>query len=141
MTFKPHYILVFGLTIFCSAQNTKDVGFIRDQPYLKYAKHVNCDSISGITIEDRICLNIELRQVDSLMLTKFNEVLNMIESDSLKYVFRKHQTNWEAERKSISMLQSDGYENSAEAIVYMYYMIKATEIRILALNQILEKNY
>lgn len=141
MISKIRYIFIFSFSLLCSAQNTKDVGFIKDQPYLKHAKHTNCDSTSGTTIEQRICLNIKLRRVDSIMLTKFNHVLNKIENDSLKNVFKAHQSYWEAERKSISMLKSEGYENSAEAIIYMYHMIKATEIRILTLNSILEENY
>jgi uncharacterized protein YecT (DUF1311 family) len=141
MIFKAFCILFFTLPFLCPAQNTKDVGFIKNQPYLKYAKHINCDSTSGTTLEQRICLNIKLRRIDSIMLSKFNQVLSKIENDSLINVFKTNQSHWEAERKSIGMLKSEGYEHSAEAIMYMHYMIQATETRILTLDILLEELY
>lgn len=140
MTYRILFIFVF-YAFFGFSQNTKDIGFIKDQPYLKYEKHINCDSTSGTTIEQRICLNIKLRRVDSIMLSKFNRVLNKMENDSIKNVFKTHQHHWEAERKSIGMLKSEGYENSAEAIIYMYSMIQVTETRIMTLDILLEELY
>jgi hypothetical protein len=145
MRYKILFILAFGYALCGFSQNTKDVDFLKNMSYLKnVSKHVkkcNLDSTSGSSIEQRICLNFELRRTDSLMLGKFKEVLNKIENDSLKAIVRKHQTNWEAERKNISMLKSYGLESNTEANMYMYYMIKLTELRILTLNYILEENY
>ncbi|WP_299524967.1 hypothetical protein [Winogradskyella sp.] len=140
MIYKPLYILVFLFFINAYSQNTKDVSFIKDMSYLESANLVNCDSTSGSNLEQRICLNIKLRRIDSLMLSKFHSTLREIESDSLKNVFRENQTNWEIERKSISMHKSDGLESNVGANMFMHYMIKLTELRILTLNYILEEN-
>jgi uncharacterized protein YecT (DUF1311 family) len=115
--------------------------------YLKAVKapnqniKIDCNNTSGSNIEHRVCLNIQLRRTDSLMLSKFNKLLHKTESDSLKTILLDFQNNWEFQRKSISLIMADGLENNAEAIVYMHSMQKLTELRLLALNYILEEDY
>jgi uncharacterized protein len=104
---------------------------------MKFAKNINCDSTSGTNIEDRICLNIELRAIDSLMLLKFNTLLKEINKDnfvknkdSLVRIFKEQQSTWESKRKSVSLYKSDGFTANTEAIVYMQSMIFFTRLRI-----------
>lgn len=43
----------------------------------------NCDSTTGTMIEIKICANIELRRIDSIMLSKFNSLIDEIKTDNL----------------------------------------------------------
>lgn len=135
------YVLILIIPYLSFAQNTKDVGFLKDMKYLELATRINCDSTTGTTIEARICLNIELRKVDSIMLSDFNQFLKKIDNDSLKNVFKDYQANWESERKSISLLKCEGLDGGAEANTYMYSMIEHTKLRIKAIRKILEELY
>lgn len=139
MTFKPFFILIFGLTFFCSAQNTKDVGFLKDLWYMKKIKghKFNCDSTTGTMIEIKICANIELRRIDSIMLSKFNSLIDEIKTDnliknndSLISVFKQQQILWETKRKSVSSYKANGWEAHTHGIVYMQTMAFFTELRI-----------
>ena len=73
MRFYLTILLLFILHFTGVSQNTKDVGFIKDMSYVEFAPRVKCDSPPETSIESRACLNIELRIVDSLMLSKFNQ--------------------------------------------------------------------
>ena len=123
--------MFFGFT-----QNTKDVGFIKNQSYLKNTEDIDCNNTSGLNIEHRICLNIELRKIDSIMLSKFNKLIITVENDSIKSNFLDYQKNWELERKSMSLLKADGLNSNVEAIIYMSSMIELTELRLKAINYI-----
>ena len=135
------YTLILIIPCLSIAQNTKDVSFLKDMKYLELAPRINCDSTTGTTIEARVCLNIELRKVDSIMLSNFNRFLKKIDNDSIRKVFKTHQVNWESERKSISKLKCEGLEGGAEANIYMYSMIEHTKLRIKAISKILEELY
>lgn len=139
MRYRIVYILFCGFIFSGFSQNTEDVGFIKDQSYLKYAEKIDCNNTSGSNIERRICLNIELRKVDSTMLSKFNKFVNTVENDSLKSTFLTYQRNWESERKSVSLLKAKGLNSNLEAIVYMDSMLELTQLRLNALRFILEE--
>jgi uncharacterized protein YecT (DUF1311 family) len=141
MRFYLTILLLFILHFTGVSQNTKDVGFIKDMSYVEFAPRVKCDSPPETSIESRACLNIELRIVDSLMLSKFNQFLKKVNNDSLKAVFKVHQVNWEKERKSISIHKSNGFEGNYEAIMFMYSMLEQTKLRIKAINAIIEEPY
>ncbi|NRD21921.1 DUF1311 domain-containing protein [Winogradskyella litoriviva] len=139
MRFRIFYKLLFGSMLFGFSQNTKDVGFIKEQTYLKYSEKVDCNNTSGSNFETRICLNIKLRRVDSIMLSKFDKFVNTVNNDSLKSIFLDYQKNWEAERKSISLLKSDGFKGHVEAIIYMSSMVELTKLRLKAIANILDE--
>ncbi|WP_188372898.1 lysozyme inhibitor LprI family protein [Winogradskyella haliclonae] len=139
MIYKRLIILLFCFPVFSISQNTKDVGFLKDMPYLKYK--INCDSTSGSNIEHRICLNIELRKTDSLMLSKFNKYIALVDSDSTKIKLKDFQKAWEKERKILSQHMSDGLEGNSEAIIYMHSMLTITEHRIRTLDFLLEDKF
>ncbi|WP_299366040.1 hypothetical protein [Winogradskyella sp.] len=137
MRYRLFYIFALSALINIYSQNTKDVGFIKDMPYLEYADRINCDSISGTNLELRVCLNIELREIDSIMLQNFNSFVKGIKEnefinakDSLMSVFEQQQLHWETKRKSVSQFKSDGYRGHTSGIVFMQSMIFFTRLRI-----------
>lgn len=100
-------------------------------------KDIDCDSTEGTNFEYRVCTNIELQNIDSVMLSKFNSFLKDIENndfltkkDSLIAVFKTQQSSWEAKRKSVSRYKSDGYRGHTKGIVFMQSMIFFTRLRI-----------
>ncbi len=140
MIFRLICILFLVFHTFSIAQNTDDVGFLKDLHYMKGFEGIDCDNTSGSNLEHRICLNIQLRKVDSIMLAKYNNIINSINNDSIKTVFKTHQKNWEYERKSISLIKCGGLESNVEAIIYMHSMMELTKLRIKAFDYIIEKD-
>jgi uncharacterized protein YecT (DUF1311 family) len=89
------WLILTGFVLACSSDlmsqtpDRVDMENIRNQPYMKYARQVRCDSTEGTTAEERICANLELQRQDSLLQTELGAILKRL----------KEAGDTEAERK------------------------------------------
>ena len=69
-------------SILFDSLKTIDMQIIKNQPYMKLSKLINCDSISGTSAEHRICANLELQKQDSLLQIELKALINEMGNDS-----------------------------------------------------------
>lgn len=119
------------------SQDTSDVSRLRKMTYLKYADQINCDSTTGSNLENRICLNLEFQELDSIMNHNFKELLNETENDSIKNKLREYQLIWVKNRRLQSEIISEGYRGHTLGITYLHCMVESTRSRNRELEEIL----
>ncbi|MEM8526823.1 MAG: lysozyme inhibitor LprI family protein [Bacteroidota bacterium] len=96
---------------------------------MQLADRVNCDSIMS-SLEQRICLNLEFQELDLIVEVKFNSLLKIVESDSLKTELSDYQKVWAKNRHNQSVIASKGYRGHMLGIVYLGTMINISRRRI-----------
>jgi len=121
-----------------SAQDYSDAKLMKSMSYMSYVNNINCDSMDGNNLEQRICLNLEFQEVDSILNVTFLEYFNRISNDSIARSINIFHNAWVVNRRVESRLRSDGYTGHALGIVYLTNMVfitrKRTEVLVYLLG-------
>lgn len=137
MSLKTALLLIttfFSLSIY--AQDSTDALRLKQMSYMKYSSKVNCDSMEGSSLEERICLNLSFQKTDSLLNNLLKTIVLKHQNDSLwTDSFRTIQELWVTQRRRKSEKLSKGFQGHALGIIYLNSMIRATEERILLLTK------
>ncbi len=96
-----------------------DMVHIKNQSYLKYSKHTNCDSTSGTSMAMRICANLELQKQDSLLQIELKSLLleKAQDTTAIKRILNSQEI-WERFRyaQCVDLVLDKG---SLDAIIFM----------------------
>ena len=103
--------------------------------YMKKTRQVNCDSTSGTSIEERICLNLQFQKIDSKLNLLFDEFLQAIEVDSIRNSIIEYQKKWIDNRNNQGILASKGLEGNSKGIYYLRSMVITTNLRLQDLEE------
>lgn len=106
--------------------------------YMENAHEVNCDSIGGVSILERICLNKTFQEVDSILNERIQCVLEAIESDSTKDGMVVYHEAWIENRRAMSKLVVSDLAGHQAGIEYLHSMVTITSRRLRELDQLIE---
>jgi len=132
--------ILFGLVLssYIQAQDISDAERLSKMSYMKYADGMNCDSVMS-NLEQRVCLNLEFQELDSIVNLKFDFFLTIVKNDSLKIKLKNYQKMWIKNRHHQSVVVSEGFRGHMLGITYLSRMIDATRRRIGEIEYLMER--
>lgn len=133
-------VIVVTSSSYVICQDTTDVFRLRNLEYMNNTEFVDCENLTGTSLEKRICLNKQFQKVDSLLNYNFSILLNNSNSEREKQILKKNHSEWIIQRRKNSEFESDGFRGHTFGIIYLQTMIEITNIKLEEIkNQIKTK--
>ena len=135
--------IIVVLSVFCAvnsalAQDTTDAYLLKNQRYMiELAAKIDCENSSGTNAENRVCLNLEFQEKDSILNSKITEYLSKLSPDQQKTFLELHN-QWLIYRRTMSNIHSEGFQGHLLGIRYLSTMIDLTAIKTSEINLLLE---
>ena len=118
------------------AQRSEDAIRVSNMGYMQYANAVDCDSIEGVSLYERICLNIEFQKVDSILTRRMNTYILMSDDLTERRQKRNYHNIWLENRRFHSNSIARSFNGHYKGIYYLELMIISTKKRIEELEMI-----
>lgn len=122
-------IIILTSTVFSCSSTVTDSERLSNLSYMEFADRADCSNQIGTTLEERICLNLKFRRVDSIMNVKLDSLFETLPSEKAN-TLESEQEIWLVERRKKSEETSDGFRGHVFGIIYLQSMIEITEKRI-----------
>lgn len=142
-SFITYLLLFFFCGLFTCGFSQGHIDHIKNQPYLKYAKGLDCENHIGDNLSERICANLAFQKSDSLLTLIYDSLLKMAPEhyiDSLKEKIIILQENWRELRSKQCAIIYDAYEDCGgchqRSIDYLYCLKEVTDRRTQELRRL-----
>lgn len=137
--FRLTVTTIFVLVHYAS-QSQGGIDHIKNQPYLREAVNVNCDSTNGDNLSLRICANLAYQKSDSLLVVVYQKILQNAD-DSTRNHLVSVQKLWRQLRDEHCALVWDQYKDGNghfKAITYLSCLKLLTDNRTRELERLVE---
>jgi uncharacterized protein YecT (DUF1311 family) len=134
-------ILFLGMIIIVSINCFSQGGIdhIKNQPYMKLKGDVDCNSIDGDNLSEKICVNLAYQKSDSLLVIAYKKLLQKQASDTERNKFISIQKDWRQFRDKHCAIVWDSYKGgSLQSTFYLRCLTELTDNRRKELESLLE---
>ena len=140
LIFYLAYVFLFSQvnTSKLNAQRSKDAIRVSNRDYMRFADSVDCDSIEGVSLVEKICLNIEFQRVDSILARRIDTYVSMSDDATERSQKLIYHDIWLENRNFHSASFAKYFDGHYRDIYYFELIILATRKRIEELETIFE---
>ncbi|AEH01884.1 lysozyme inhibitor LprI family protein [Lacinutrix sp. 5H-3-7-4] len=128
--------ILFVIPIY--SQDYEDAKRLSNLEYMKMVKNSDCENQSGTSIEQKICLNLKFKKVDSILNKRFITYLKKVKNDTLKSKIKLYHKEWVLNRRMQSEIFCEGLNSNALGIYYLWSMVNSTELRIKEIELLIQ---